>query len=468
MGWIQNLAQGIQKRFSRREVQQGQLDTSLSGLGSSIISQGSYPEQKVLNYLRSADSRLSEHPHAQEWIPLSKLLYNHFSLYERAVNVHADFVGSPVVSEDSGLSDQVKELIEEFWQDLPILSELQPNFSEIAGVDQLTRALVVDTLVIGQAFAQDRFKRERGKQGTEYAGVIRFGYRNFRYEYFSEEIGHILAYQDNQYPHLSEREEIISNPFFHTLKIEQDTESLWGVPLIRGGKLMSDVVIALLGSVMLQSLRFANPVDVTMITQQDKSVYGSPENWKRYNDLTKRFQSKIDDAVRGMYKGKAASVVQGLMGEVDIKNVTFGSDFKAFVDDEMLWKLLVVFCNVLNVPPTLLSIRQGGSGLQSDEFKYAWLIFLKRISALRRALKNTLRRITYNYLISVGIAVDLDDIEIEFSDLDTLTDKEKEELRKLRAEADKLIIENAGNLDMLGVLDDREGFLSDKGVIKDV
>ena len=420
-----------------------QLDTSYANLQGNyhyMIDTASQPEHEIQTLFNKCKVN-SGQPRPRDWVKLSRMLYDHFSLYERAIDVHVRMVGGVIIAEDSEISDATRQAAEKFFREVRVLSEMQPFASDVSGINSFVSQIVVDILKDGMAFAQDRF-REIGDEVTdEYLGAMVFDPVNFDYMHYSNDTQLSLSYLGNQFPRLDEDGAYFDNPYFHVCKLETDHADPWGVPLIRGGKLLADILITMLVAIKAQTNRFGNPVSFNIIQQNDPEMINqNTEGGKIFIAAIKDLRSKTEKALSEMNQGKGSEIVTSMPGSVKIDSKTFGSDFTNFIDHETLWKISLLFANVLSVPPTLLGIRIGGGGIGSEEFKYMYSMLLSRVGSIREVLKPFLIRIVKNHLVSLG-ARDTEGLRLDFSNLDTLTPKEKSEIDKMDSETESNRVE---------------------------
>lgn len=412
----------------------GQLDTAFGAIRNSRYTSflSTAPEHEVLRMLEACEVD-GESPKAREWVKLSRLLFSHLSIYENALAIHANLVGGVIVSEKSEISPRTREQVEKFIQECPVLSEMQPEQSDCRGLNVLVAQMVIDVLRDGMAFVQDRFEPE-----TEMPlGVMQFDADHF--DYAPIQSGEFdLVYLMNQFPRRDEKMKRIENPFFDVLKIEADRNDPWGVPLIRGGKLLTRIFITILVGIEMQTKRFSNPPSFNLISQTDPQFNGTGTGPELFLDAVKRLRELVDAALRLMMKGKPAEVVMSLPGNVKMESKVFGEGFNAFIDDDMLWKIGVLFASVTSVPPALLGIKITGSGLGSEEFSYLWKILLARVRRIREAIRPVILRRIQNHLVSLKVSpAEIAALQIEFSDLDMLSEKERAEIRKIEAETEE-------------------------------
>lgn len=428
-------------------IKRKQLDTSHNLAGYSLgqlggmlnfLAQG--PEDEIVHLLNSCEIS-GEDPSPQQWRKLSKILYNNLSVYERAINLHSTLLGKVQIPKDIEISERTRGLCESFISTVPVLAEYQPHISDVKGLNNLVRQMVIDVLNEGMSFSQDRFLEIEGILTEEYLGVMQFDPESFDFGSWGKDLFLHLVYLNEQYPRLDENGNVFDNPFFHVLKLESDHKHPWGVPLIRGGKMLADTFVAMIVAIKLQTLRFANPASFNLVQVKDTNRF---LNDKQFQDLmvkaVKQLQENVQTALRNMNKGKPQELVNTIPGEIDLESKIFGEGFNNFIDHNTLWKIAVLFCNVLGVPPALLGIKTTGSGIGSDEFQFAYKLLIARISSIREAIRPILIRIVKNYLTSLRVSPsEIERIDISFADADLVGEKEKAEIGKIEAERMSLL-----------------------------
>lgn len=438
MGFFQNIGRSIGKAFRLKQLDtkdQASGHTHFTGRlrnGYGFMANG--PEHKLVKMLSDCWDEKSGKIDPRSWVKLSRIMYNHIGIFENAVNIHASLVGRVKLADDSPISDRTKSLITEFFRNCPNLSEWDDTFSDTLGMDNLIRGVVIDTLVEGTAFSQDRFKVSDGVLSNEHIGVLRFASDNFDYTYHEERLE--LTYAGTQYPRLDSDGNRFNNPYFHTTKFDTQTGYPWGVPLIRGGSLLAELLVVMLVSIMRQTQRFANPVSFNLI--QPKDTLGSNAVKDGTVDAILDLRKLINNAFEGMQEGKPQEVLFSMPHAIDMESKIFGEGFTGFIDDGMLVKIIILFTNVLNIPAPLLGFDLGGQGIGSDKFKHLFHILMGRIGRIQSALKPLVSQILKNYLYSLKVSPsEVEAIVIDFNTSDTLTPKERAEIEKMKSETNK-------------------------------
>ena len=322
--------------FKKREKQIDTANSTASKQGMySFLATG--PEEEIISLLNNCDTS-SENPSPRQWQKLSGILYNNLSIYERAINIHATLLGQINISPDSGISDRTKTLITDFLSDTPILAEYQPYLSDVRGINNLSRQMVIDVLKDGMSFAQDRFREDKNGITNEYLGVLGFDPKNFHFGSIADDMFLHLIYINDQYPRLDADNNLFDNPFFHVLKLESDHSDPWGVPLIRGGKILADVLVSMLVAVKLQTMRFANPASFNLIQVKDSQLMKDATFRENFSKVVKDLRGNVEQALRQMNKGKQQELIHSIPAEISLDSKVFGEGFSNFIDHETLWE----------------------------------------------------------------------------------------------------------------------------------
>lgn len=407
-----------------------QLDTTLPQSWGNVAWASTSPDHRITALLENCGVSWSD-PAAEQWKKLSRILYNNISIYERAIELHSILVGDIMIEGD--ISEDAKEFAESLLRKLPIFIEQRPFIADTASIEQFKKSLVVDMLRDGIAFAEPRYN-DLG----EYQGVMVFDTDNFSFEL--TKFGYELIYLQEQYPQRDENEEPFDTPFFHAVKFDQERGQLWGVPLIRGGRLVADLFTTLLVTTMQQAKRFGNPLSWNFVTQKDLTILesGNP-NAAEYVKAIKNIREQLKTGLVNQGKGKGGEIVATAPGDIEIISKTFGEKFTNFIDPDMVWRVAILFCNTLSIPPQLLGIRVGGSGIGSEEFSYMFKILLPRIRSIRNTIYPVLLQEVKNLMYNEGMRpADVEKISLEFSNLDFLNEMDKATVGKTEAETDAL------------------------------
>ena len=438
--------------LSRREKQ---IDTESTGNFSVSKSKlrafsKTAPEHQVQALLDASGVGASI-PLPRDWMTFSRILYSKLSLYKDAIHKTAEFVGEVTISKDSDIGERERDAIERIWAEIGMIGEHEktPN---IRGIDALASQLVIMALKDGMAFTEDRFDIDLDLLSDEYIAQMTFDADNFEYVSLGSTSELHLRYNGEQYPQVNrETGDEIKNPFFHVLKLKHDSRDPWGLPLAAGNELITKVVVSMLISIELQSRRFGNPPTFTTVTPKDLTKIGS--NQFTINDeivspqdalimATENFAEAIEEALVLSSKGKAAEVVQGFPAPVDIDSRILGEGMVNMIDPDLLWKLIVVLINGFGIPPSLMNINDKSGGMNSDIFESSIKVFRTRVNACRNALAPILMQITKNRLLEEGIVLgENSSFKISFTDVDIRSEKEKQEIEKVKAETKKLQFE---------------------------
>ena len=417
------------RRNQASQVYGGQIDTSFS-ISESPELWSADPSHKLLTHLSACDVD-NPTPTSRQLVKLSRLLYSNLSIYNSAIDIHARLVGQPTVGGD--ISPATAAIASRFLQEVPLLSEFQPYISDRKGMGNLCRDMVRDVLRDGQGFIQDRFAQEEDGLGDGYVGLLRFNPLNFAYE--QTHWGYVLTYRSMQYPRIDEDGNPLPSPFFHVLKLEEDSNDLWGVPLVNGGTLLVEILTSMLVAIQLQTMRFANPPSFTVISQKNLDAFKDGPIAQIFADRIKALQSKVNEALRYMRKGKAVELVTSLPGDVDLQSKIFGQGFANFIDHDTLWKIAILCANTLGVPPALLGIKTSGAGIASDEFSVSYTLLSARVGSIREMLRPMVRQTVRNYLTNARVSPrEIDRIEISFGDLDLVSPQDRAKIDKTEAE----------------------------------
>lgn len=424
--------------FQRRQRNKTQIDTTVatSVLGETradrLYAFTPGLESEVLKMLKNCSvSPDTVPPH--EWTKLSRILYDHFTLVKNAVDLHARMVGGLHIPQHADISDEMRKRIEQILDNTPILSEMQPYHSNQKGLNKILQEMLIEALIDGMAFAQDRFEETEGGDLTDnHIGVMLFDSDNFSFQYTPENF-YVLSYLDMQYPQLDENEKPFDNPFFHVLKLRSHRKFMWGVPLLRGCSVSIKVLTSMIAAVEVQTKRFANPASYHIIS--DDSDQNS-QNISIIREALKNFKAGLIQAVKKMASGIASNLVYVLPGKVKVETRTLGSDFQNFIDHEMLWKQTIYFLNGMGIPPMLYGIRVGNVGIGSDEFKYQFALFLSKVTEMRDCLKHVAFQMLKNILLADGFSEgEVENLPVEFNQMEFLSEEEKAQIMKLKAES---------------------------------
>ena len=328
---------------------------------------------------------------------------------------------------------------DKFISEVQQLHELQPTHGHSRGLVGINSHLVTQILVDGLSFTEERYRVQEGLTTEDYLGLMTFDPYNFNYRWYTEEIGYVLEYLNNQFPELNESMEYEKSPFFHVLKLINHDRDLWGLPLIAGGRLLANVFTTLLIIVKTQAIRFGNPVSMTIIGQKDINALRG-ENKGVFTRAIKDLRTNVANSIKATAYGKRSDHIAAIPGDISVVSKTFGSDFNNWIDDDTLWSIALLFCIVTNIPPSLFAIRKGSSGLQSKEFDIMFKMTMARVRSLRQVLRPVNLSAIRNHLISINWPQsEIEKItDLAFDDLDMMTEKEKAEVRRLTAEAERI------------------------------
>lgn len=445
-----NILSNIFSRFNLK-----QLDTENQALSRSIANFDSMyavgPEHDLLLLLDEC-SVSGSIPLPRQWMSLSRLMYAKISIYKDAVDKTADFVGKVRIGEKTDLRDDVRTMVESFWKDVSILSEVENKVATIKGMNSLVNELVKISLKDGISFAEDRFEVYDEEISDEFLGEMIFDSQNFEYVPAGQTASHILRYLGNQFPTTNpDTGESLDNQYFHTLKLEHDPRSAWGLPLAAGDELLSKTIITLLISIELQSKRFGNPPSFTTVVPKsiERMDFMMEIGGKKMSlgdamlIAAKNFKASLEAAWALSQRGKAAEVVAGFPAPVDVASQVLGEGMVNMVDADLLWKLCVLLINGFGVPPALMNVNVTSGGMNSDMFSTSIQVFRSRINKIRERVSPIVKQMTVNYLLSQGISpVEAERISIEFEDVDLQSAKERAEAKKVEAETKKIQIQN--------------------------
>jgi hypothetical protein len=415
-----------------------------------FLNLGEGPEHEISKLIDQA-SPVDRDPYPREWLPLSRLLYRKIPIYKRAVDLTSEFVGRVTLESDS-VSDRTRESVIGFWREIGIYSEVQTRVSDMAGMNSLVRELAKTTLIDGMGFLEERFEIIDGEPSDEYAGALLFDSKHFEYVNNAGTGDLVLRYLANQYPQVDfDTGEKVENPYFHVLKIDNDPRSPWGLPLAAGSEMVSKILAAMLISMELQAKRFGNPPTITTIAPKDLEKLNVEMNLGgtrvSMGDATlqaaKKLKEMIEQAWALSHHGRAAEIVQGFPGPVDLSSRILGEGMSTMVDPDLLWKAAIMLIEGLGVPPVLLNISDTGGGINSDMHRTAVQIFRSRIQSVREKIAPIVAKMTRNYLLSQGInPAELDGIVVAFEDVDLQGEEQRANVRKTSAEADAILIAN--------------------------
>jgi len=450
MNRLQKFLSFIAGRKDQNE--KGQLDTDLIHTGSHgmggqmFMAEGaSHKVFQLLDACGLGSARIGP----REWKKLSRLLYDRLSIFERAINIQASMIGGIKPAEDSNMSDSLKQGLQECIDSVPIFHELSPKIATAQGLNGFLRDIIIDILRDGEAFIQDRFEIVDDTVTDEYKGIMAFYSDNFEFEYLDGQ--YYLCYSSNQYPQLDADGNILDTPYFHHIAYERDRETdsgygLHGIPMIRGGKLTSEVLIGMIVAIEAQTKRFANPMSFNVISQKDLKVYENTETKSIFTKAIKSLREKIEEGLKRMQTGRPVELVGTLPGDISLDSKLFGEGFSNFIDDDMFWKVCVLFCNTLGIPPALLGIKITGSGIGSEEFHFAYKLLVARINSMRETLRPIILQHLKTMLYAKGYGPEVEQLSIEFIQMDILSEKEKAETGEVKAKEMKIKYEIYNNL----------------------
>ena len=424
-------------------AKKAQTDISLSGLkGLNSNPFGStastYELYKLLN--KCGDEATIS---GKDWALVARAMYDRIPLVKRAVRIHRDMLGNVYLPEDTPVSERTRSMVEDVIGMLPIVSESIPDQAGQFGINELASRLLKDCFIEGMAFAEERFTTYEGEVSEDYLGVMLFDPENWRYQLAGRADRLTLTYVDGQQPFYN-NEGRVYNPYFHTLKLESDHIDPWGMPIVRGGLLIFRVFVSLLICIDLQAKRFGNPPTLTVLSaakESDALQKGLTQD--QFKEVLSKTKADIQDAYKLTHQGNSADVVGLSPFTIDVMHKTLGADLKDWLPDEILWKVAILACDVLEVPPALMNVNDTGGGMNSDMFTQHYKLLSARAASNRRAVLPVLNRIVSNYLLNEGVPPsEVERVSLAFDEVDLHDPETQSKIAETNAKTKAVVIDN--------------------------
>lgn len=437
---IQNLWGLLSTRNKAPETQTDVSNGTMHNGALSFLASSSGETEDLLSLVQRCGSSADITP--KEWAKLTRVMLDKVPMVKRAIKIHSDMIGSPLIPAKAEISDRTREMANAYLQTLPLLIESMPNEPNAISGDTLVRKIVKDCLVEGMAIVEERFRVVGDDISDEYQGAMIFDPKNWSYNHMPESGALSLQYLDLQTPMY--RDGIFyPNPYFHAIALETDHGSPWGVPIMRGGIMIFRVFVSLLLCIELQGKRFGNPPTYTMVTGDDPATLNNPKVQTAVSSALKTLKDNIATAWEYTYKGRAADIVSSIPGNNKITTGSLGADLSNWVDPDMLWKIIILALNVLEVPPTLMNINDVGGGMNSDMNATHYKMLKGRAESNRKVIRPHIESMLRNFLLHNGIAPnEVEAVCIAFEGVNLDDDKQAAELEKLEAETTAIVLEN--------------------------
>lgn len=448
-----------------KEKDKKQTDLSLSSGWGSALSFLSSTGQEVDALVRLMDAcNTSQSVTPKDWALLTRTALDRVPLIKRAIRIHQDMMGEVTIPEWVQISDRTREIAEAYIENLPLLSELTPNEPQGYGLSTLAKRILKDCMVEGIGIAEDRFVAYDGEVSEDYKGVMLFNPRNWAYEFQPKTKEFTLTYLDGQKPNYKDGQ-YVHNPYFHRFVTEQDHGTPWGIPIMRGSLIIFKVFVSLLLCIELQGKRFGNPPTLTLITGTDPAKFQDEKVKKIFLTVIEKLKNDLAGAWELIYSGRPADVVAAVPGDADVLSRTLGAEIDTWVEPDMLWKIGILACNTLEVPPPLLSLNDVGGGMNSDMFKQHYRLLKARAESNRKALKPSIMSMLCNFLLNERVApAEVERLDIEFSGISFDDEKAAADTDKVRAETRGIVLDNYDRMKINPELDP-EGYAEDEGLV---
>jgi hypothetical protein len=337
------------------------------------------------------------------YINYSNLIYRIFPLYKRAIQLKAIFIGTIdvlQVNENKVLSKAIKA----FKTKIPIYDS-NSLIAKSFGINSLNNMIVEDCCKYGMSFV----KSIRNPRGAIIAYQI-FKPDLFYFSYNSK--------SEKKLYYINSDNEIDTNEIYIYM-IQGVRGYDWGAPLIYGGRFMADSLISLINAQKNGLMRNMNPFDVTVVGL-DAEKFGQldPDYRDDIKEKLIEFRKNYVEASKKSLRGEAVNLFVNIPSLSTFNNVK-GASTVSFIDSQTLFLYTQFFCNILDVPISLI-LNVSGS-MNTDQSKAALLQMEAWASEYGRPqLLPTIEKMAYDYFFSHGFLVTEDDIEVVYLKNETM------------------------------------------------
>ena len=390
---------------------------------------------------------------------LSDMMYDVFPFASRAIDDIAHLVGTgKIVSIEPGdVSPEDLERLNLLAQELPILSEFQPNEPHEYGINALIYRLSRASLIHGMGIVQDRYLNN---SLNSYQGVLIFNPANFDFLQQNANEGYKLFYNNNQ--------KVTPNAFFEYVGFEFRENDPWAYPLLSGGRFFTRLVLAAFVAILNISLRKGAPVQFSIIGSKNDDAYRDESNKDAYKELIPKLKVAMKSGLELSSKGVATNHVSAIPADLNLLSHTFGSDMVDELDPQLLDRILAQAANIIGIPPELVGVVLGGAGFSPERFKMMFRLFMPKVTRLAGGVCPVAwHRLLNFYRAKNENPALLERVKLVVERPDTSDPKENAEIEKMQAETAGILTKAISEISVTIGPEEARQFAIDKGIIQE-
>lgn len=351
-----------------------------------------------------------------------------FPFISRAINIHADFMGRPIVETEN---EALKAQIESFWNSFYVCGELKSDFDLDKGMELFARDLLKQTLRDGL----QPYKIEVADDGKTINGARLHDSAKFDFEWNESSNMYQLRYTNAKLP-------IKPNDFFQICKVSRSSQFLWGIPLTYNTEFYAETLLRVMIARRDSHIRVGNPPSFTTLSYDlpdnihDKDLQSSLMDLA--SDKADQVMDGYKSALSRMYEtGRPEDMVMMLPGKMKLDTKMFGQGAQGINNYSQEYELYALqIAMSTDVPVEFLGMRGASAGLGTDFFRVMKEMLTQRKRTNQHIIGTHVKHITDLYLISINANSNaMNQYTIGWDEPDISDEKMAAETDKFEAEA---------------------------------